>query len=59
MTRKPKTKIYVSMDNVTTLARVENGAVVGFSEWTVSIRDIRVIRENLETSTLSAKDPPG
>ncbi len=47
------------MDNVTTLARVENGAVVGFSEWTVSIRDIRVIRENLETSTVNAKDHPG
>ena len=59
MIRKPKTKIYVSIDNVTTLARVENGAVVGFSEWTVSIRDIRVIRENLETSTVNAKDHPG
>lgn len=55
LTRKPKTEVYVNMDNVTTLARAENGTVIGFSSGTASTEVQESLEEVLKRA-ISAKD---
>ena len=57
LTRKPKTEIYVNMFNVTTVARAENGTVIGFNGGVASIEVQESLEEILE-QTINAKDSP-
>lgn len=55
LTRKPKTEVYVNIDNVTTLARAENGTVIGFSGGAAST-EVQESLEEILKRAISARD---